>query len=32
MTRYLETERRLTRDLLDRACLSYFLDEPPEGK
>ncbi|MGH7631771.1 MAG: ATP-binding protein [Gemmatimonadales bacterium] len=32
MTRYLETDRRLTRDLLDRASLSYFLDEPPEDK
>jgi hypothetical protein len=32
MTRYLETDRRLTVELLDRACLSYFLDEPPEGQ
>ncbi len=30
MTRYLETGNKLTPDLLDRASLSYFLDEPPE--
>jgi predicted ATPase with chaperone activity len=32
MTRYLEAPNKLTRELLDRASLSYFLDEPPEGK
>jgi hypothetical protein len=32
MTRYLEKDRLLTRELLDRASLSYFLDEPPEEK
>ena len=32
MTRYLEASNELTPALLDRACLSYFLDEPPEDK
>jgi hypothetical protein len=32
MTRYLESPNELTLGLLDRACLSYFLDEPPEDK
>ncbi len=30
MTRYLEVSPRLTPDLLDRACNSYFLDAPQE--
>jgi hypothetical protein len=30
LTRYLEVAARLTPDLLDRACNSYFLDAPQE--